>query len=88
MNASPQARALEPAVVATLRLRAENVAKIRRWKGLETDARLAEAMRIDPGNLSRVLRGTQQPGPKFIAALCHALDAELDDVFEVVEVAA
>lgn len=71
-------------MVATLHLRTDNLAKIRRWKGISTDAQLAVAMGIDPGNLSRVLRGAQQPGPKFIAALCHALDAELGDLFEVV----
>lgn len=71
--------------LATLRLKAEMIAKIRGWKGLKTDAALADAMGIDAGNLSRVLRGKQQPGPKFIASLCQALDAELDDLFEVVE---
>jgi transcriptional regulator with XRE-family HTH domain len=71
-------------MVATLRLKTEMVAKIRGWKGLKTDTALAEAMGIDAGNLSRVLRGKQQPGPKFIAALCSALDAELDDLFEIV----
>lgn len=71
-------------MVATLHLRTESLGKIRRWKGLTTDAALAAAMDIDPGNLSRVLRGKQQPGPKFIAALCHALDAELADLFEVI----
>lgn len=79
---------MEPAPTATLRLRTDNLAKIRGWTGLTTDTALAAAMGIDAGNLSRVLRGKQQPGPKFIAALCHALGAELDDVFEVVEVAA
>lgn len=73
-------------MVATLHLRADNLAKIRRWKGLTTDAALAAAMGIDPGNLSRVLskKHQQQPGPKFIAALCYALDAELADLFEVI----
>lgn len=71
-------------MVATLRLRAEMLAKIRHWKGIKTDAALAAAMGIDAGNLSRVLKGTQQPGPKFIAALCTALDADLADLFEVV----
>ena len=71
-------------MVATLRLKMEMVTKIRGWKGLKTDTSLAEAMDIDAGNLSRVLRGRQQPGPKFIASLCKALDAELDDLFEVV----
>lgn len=71
-------------MVATLRLRTDQLAKIRRWKGIATDAQLAAVMKIDAGNLSRVLKGNQQPGPKFIAALCHALDAELGDLFEVV----
>ena len=73
-------------MTATLRLKIEMLRKIRAWKGIKTDAALAEAMGIDAGNLSRVLRGQQQPGPKFIAALCSALDAELDDLFEVVDV--
>jgi transcriptional regulator with XRE-family HTH domain len=72
-------------VVATLKLKTEQVAKIRRWKDLTTDVALAQAMGIDAGNLSRVLRGKQQPGPKFIASLCTALDADLGDVFEVVD---
>lgn len=72
-------------MVATLKLKAEMVSKIRGWKGLKTDASLAEAMGIDPGNLSRVLKGRQQPGPKFIASLCTALDADLGDIFEVVD---
>lgn len=72
-------------MVATLRLKTEMIAKIRGWKGLKTDTSLADEMGIDPGNLSRVLRGRQQPGPKFIASLCRALEAELDDLFEVVD---
>lgn len=72
-------------MTATLRLKTEMLTKIRGWKGIKTDADLAERMGIDAGNLSRVLRGAQQPGPKFIAALCAALDAELADLFEVIE---
>lgn len=73
-------------MVATLALKRDQLTKIRRWKGLTTDAALADAMNIDAGNLSRVLseKHAQQPGPKFIAALCYALDAELDDLFEIV----
>lgn len=71
-------------MTATLRLKVDQLEKIRRWVGLTTDAALAQRMSIDAGNLSRVLRGVQQPGPKFIAALCYALDAELADLFEVV----
>lgn len=70
-------------MTAMLKLKTEMVSKIRGWKGLRTDSALAEAMGIDAGNLSRVLRGKQQPGPKFIAALCAALEAELDDLFEI-----
>ena len=71
-------------MIATLQLRTDNLAKIRRWKGIETDAKLAAAMGIDARNLCRVLKGSQQPGPKFIAALRHSLDAELDDLFVIV----
>lgn len=73
-------------MTATLRLKREMLAKIRNWKGLSTNASLALKMGIDAGNLSRVLQGKQQPGPKFIAALCSALEADLDDLFEVVDV--
>jgi len=73
-------------MVATLRLKTEQLAKIRGWVGIKTDAELAARMGIDAGNLSRVLRGVQQPGPKFIAALCDALNADLADLFEVVPV--
>ena len=75
-------------MTATLRLKGEQLAKIRRWTGLTTDSALAIAMGIDAGNLSRVLRGKQQPGPRFIAALCLALNAELADLFEVVDAGA
>jgi transcriptional regulator with XRE-family HTH domain len=76
----------EVAMVATLTLRRDQLTKIRRWNGVTTDAALAAKMGIDAGNLSRVLsdKHPQQPGPKFIAALCSALDAELGDLFEVV----
>lgn len=72
-------------MTAILRLKVEQLDKIRRWVGLTTDTALAEAMGIDAGNLSRVLRGKQQPGPKFIAALVTALNADLEDLFEVID---
>lgn len=74
-------------MTATLRLKLDQLTKIRDWVGLTTDAALARKMGIDAGNLSRVLAGKQQPGPKFIAALCSALRAELGDLFEVVDAA-
>lgn len=71
-------------MTATLRLKTETLANYRRLAGLKTDASLADKMRIDAGNLSRVLKGAQQPGPKFIAALCGAFEASLEELFEVV----
>ncbi|MBB3041173.1 helix-turn-helix domain-containing protein [Nocardioides soli] len=72
-------------MTAVLRLKLDQLGKIRGWTGLKTDAALAAAMGIDAGNLSRVLKGKQQPGPKFIAALCTALKADLEDLFEIVD---
>jgi hypothetical protein len=74
-------------VVATLRLKSDELAKYRRLAGLATNVALAKKMAgYDAGNLSRVLRGEQQPGPRFIAALVDAFDGAvtLDDLFEVV----
>lgn len=73
-------------MVATLRLKTDQVAKYRRLAGLDTDKKLAERMQFDAGNLSRVLAGKQQPGPKFIAAIVAAFPGmDLDDLFEVVD---
>lgn len=72
-------------MTAILRLKTEVLGNYRRLAGLKTDAALAQRMNIDPGNLSRVLQGKQQPGPKFIAALCAAFDARLEELFEVVD---
>lgn len=74
-------------MTATLRLKADVLGNYRRLAGLKTDAALAARMGIDPGNLSRVLKGNQQPGPKFIAALCAAFEAQLEELFEVVNLA-
>lgn len=71
-------------MTATLRLKRDVLANYRRLADLKTDSALAKKMNHDPGNLSRVLAGTQQPGPKFIAALCAAFDAKLEELFEVV----
>lgn len=72
-------------MVATLRLREEQLTKYRKLAGITTNDELARRMGIDPGNLSRVLRGHQSPGPKFIASLVAAFPGmDLDDLFEVV----
>lgn len=73
-------------MATTLRLRTDQLAKLRKLAGLGTNAALAERMHYDAGNLSRVLAGKQTPGPKFIAALVSAFPGfDLDDLFEVVE---
>lgn len=69
---------------ASIRLRREHLVEIRERVALITDAALARHMGADPGNLSRVLAGKQQPGPRFIAALCICLEADFDDLFLVV----
>lgn len=73
-------------MATTLRLRTDQLTKLRRLAGLTTDAALAGRMNFDAGNLSRVLAGKQQPGPKFMASLVSAFPGfSLDDLFEVVE---
>lgn len=72
-------------MTATLRLRADQLAKLRTLAGITTDDALAKRMGVDPATVSRVLRGKQEPGPKFIAALVAAFPGfDLDDLFEVV----
>lgn len=72
-------------MTTTLRLRAEQLAKMRRLAGIETDAALAERMGVDPATVSRVLKGKNAPGPKFMAALVSCFPGfDLDDLFEVV----
>lgn len=52
-------------------------------RDLDSPERLAHAMGIDRSNLSRVRRGKQIPGPRFIAALCTALELTPSDVIVV-----
>ncbi len=75
---------------ATLRVRWHIVNALRETRGLEDDGALARAMGVNPSSVSRVANGKQQPGPRFIAGLCAALNAKMTDLFEVVapEVAA
>lgn len=72
-------------MTATLRLRVEQLAKLRTLAGITTDDALAKRMRMDPATVSRVLRGKQTPGPRFIAALVDCFPGwDLDDLFEVI----
>lgn len=71
-------------MVATLRLREDQLDKIRKTAGLSTDASLAARMNMDPGTVSRVLRGKQTPGPRFIAALVGCFPGwDIDDLFVI-----
>lgn len=71
-------------MTATLRLRENQLAKLRKTAGLATDSALAARMGMDPGTVSRVLNGKQAPGPRFIAALVLCFPGwEIDDLFEV-----
>ena len=66
-------------------VRKDIVRALRETKGLESDKDLAAAMGIDPSSVSRTLRGVAQPGPKFIAALCVALETPINHLFAVDE---
>ena len=69
----------------TIRLRMHIIEVLRETKGLESDQDLADAMHINRSSLSRVMRGVSQPGPKFIAGLCTALEAPFPSLFEIDE---
>jgi transcriptional regulator with XRE-family HTH domain len=71
-------------MTATLRLRTEQLAKYRTLAGITKDTDLAARMGVDPGSVSRVLHGKQEPGGRFIASLVDAFPGmDLDDLFEV-----
>lgn len=69
---------------ATLILKAEGLAKIRRWSGIATDSELAARIGVDPATVHRVLTGKSAPGPKFIAGLLAEFGTDaFQDLFEV-----
>lgn len=71
--------------VATLRLNKSRLATYRRLAKIETDGQLAESIGVHPATVSRILHGTQAPGPRFIAGLVVLFGAELfGELFEVV----
>lgn len=69
----------------TLLLRMENIQALREIRGLESDSALAAAMRVSQSTVSRTMRGVAQPGPRFIAGLCLALQTPLNHLFAVDE---
>jgi transcriptional regulator with XRE-family HTH domain len=73
--------------VAKIVLRRDQLAKLRKLKngGLNTDAAFAEAIGVNPGQVSRVLRGDSAPGAKFIAGVLDVFGVEFfTDLFAVV----
>lgn len=55
--------------MATISLRRDRLNDFRQLKGegLEVDAAFAERIGVNPGQVSRVLRGISAPGTRFIA---------------------
>jgi transcriptional regulator with XRE-family HTH domain len=73
-------------VLATLKLRQDQLVKFRRLAKIDTDAALAAAMKMDAGTISRNLHGLTSPSAVFIANLVAAFDGlTLDDLFEVID---
>lgn len=69
----------------TIRLQMDTIRELREAKGLETGQDLAAAMGVDQASVSRVMRGVSQPGPRFIAALCAALETPMQQLFAIDE---
>lgn len=69
----------------TIQLRMDTIRALREVKGLEADRDLAVAMGVNQSSVSRVMRGISQPGPRFIAALCTALETPLQHLFAIDE---
>lgn len=69
----------------TIQLRMDTIRALREIKGLEADRDLAQAMGLNQSSVSRVMRGISQPGPRFIAALCTALETPLQHLFAIDE---
>lgn len=67
----------------TIRLKMATVQALREVRDLDTDKALAAAMGVNQSSVSRVLRGVSQPGPRFIAGLCHALGEPMHKLFVV-----
>ncbi|MGI5274680.1 helix-turn-helix domain-containing protein [Nonomuraea sp. CA-218870] len=73
-------------MIATLKLRRDELAKHRERAALRTDSDLAKAMNVNPVTVSKFLNGHRQPSADLIASLLAALseDVTFHDLFEVV----
>lgn len=72
--------------VARIVLRRDQLAKFRRIarNGLEVDATFAERIGVNPGQVSRVLKGKSAPGTRFIAGCLELFGVEcFADLFSV-----
>ena len=71
-------------MAATIVLRQDKLASLRRVAKIKTDRELAECIGMDPSTVSRILSGTQAPGAAFIASVCDYFGADFfTDLFEV-----
>lgn len=69
----------------TVKLRGEVFLKAARLAGYPSDYALARAMGVNRSTMTRVLKGSLQPGPAFIGGALIALDPMgFNDLFEVV----
>lgn len=73
-------------MIATLKLRRDELAKHRERAALRTNGALARAMNVNPVTVSKFLNGHCQPSADLIASLLAALSDEVTfhDLFEVV----
>lgn len=62
--------------MATLKLNADALSELRRKHLIEFDYQLAQRIGVDAATVSRVLAGTDGPGPKFIAGCAKAFGME------------
>ena len=70
----------------TIACKTQSLRKFAGVAGHGTDKAIAEMLRIDQGNLSRVLNGKQRPGGVFIASCLRAFPAlDFADLFEVID---
>jgi len=73
--------------MAKIGLRRDQLAKFRRIArdGLEVDAEFAKRIGVNPGQVSRVLKGKSAPGTRFIAGCLELFGIEcFADLFQVV----
>jgi transcriptional regulator with XRE-family HTH domain len=74
-------------VIAKVRLRRDQLATFRRVSGLDTEAKLADAMGANQGTVNKVIRGKAVPSGQFIGSLMRALNATFDELWEIKTVA-